>query len=81
VPKSIDYFFSIGSPWSYLGLDTLEELAERHVVEIKPYLATVIEAASFRAIVRKPVALMARRISSVGPSFAASRFSLMTDQL
>ncbi|RLL74380.1 2-hydroxychromene-2-carboxylate isomerase [Ochrobactrum soli] len=43
MPKTIDYFFSIGSPWSYLGLDTLEELAEQHVVEIKPYLATVIE--------------------------------------
>lgn len=41
--KTIDYFFSIGSPWSYLGLDALEELAERHVVQIKPHLATVIE--------------------------------------
>lgn len=43
MPKTIEYFFSIGSPWSYLGLDTLEELSSRHLVEIKPHLATVIE--------------------------------------
>jgi len=43
VAKTVEYFFSIGSPWSYLGLDTLEELSSRHLVEIKPYLATIIE--------------------------------------
>ena len=43
MPKTVEYFFSIGSPWSYLGLDTLEELSSRHLVEIKPHLATVIE--------------------------------------
>ncbi|MGN6450378.1 MAG: 2-hydroxychromene-2-carboxylate isomerase [Brucella intermedia] len=41
--KTVEYFFSVGSPWSYLGLDTLEELAARHLVEIKPYLTTIIE--------------------------------------
>lgn len=41
--KTIDYFFSIGSPWSYLGLDILEELASQNNAVIKPYLATVIE--------------------------------------
>ncbi|MBA8846203.1 2-hydroxychromene-2-carboxylate isomerase [Ochrobactrum sp. RH1CCR137] len=41
--KTIEYFFSIGAPWSYLGLDTLEELAARYLVEIKPYLTTIIE--------------------------------------
>jgi 2-hydroxychromene-2-carboxylate isomerase len=41
--KSIEYFFSIGSPWSYIGLDAFVDLAERHQVEIEPFLATVIE--------------------------------------
>ncbi|MGU3399977.1 2-hydroxychromene-2-carboxylate isomerase [Brucellaceae bacterium D45D] len=41
--KTIEYFFSIGSPWSYLGLDVLEQLARSHGATIKPYLATVIE--------------------------------------
>lgn len=41
--KSIDYFFSIGSPWSYIGLDRLQQLADEHQASITPYLATVIE--------------------------------------
>ncbi len=41
--KTIDYFFSIGSPWAYLGFDSLIDLATRNEVEIKPYLATIIE--------------------------------------
>lgn len=41
--KSIDYFFSIGSPWSFIGLETLAALARRHGAEITPYLATVVE--------------------------------------
>lgn len=41
--NTIEYFFSIGSPWSYLGLDILEELARSNGATIKPYLATVIE--------------------------------------
>lgn len=43
MPKTIDYFFSIGSPWSHIGFDTLVGLATRHGAQIKPYLATVIE--------------------------------------
>jgi len=43
VTKSIDYFFSIGSPWSFIGLETLAALARRHEAEITPYLATVVE--------------------------------------
>nr|WP_298100897.1 DsbA family protein [uncultured Shinella sp.] len=41
--KTIDYFFSIGSPWSYLGFDTFVGIAARHGAEIRPYLTTVIE--------------------------------------
>lgn len=41
--KTIDYFFSIGSPWSYIGLDVFTDLALRNGIEIRPFLATVIE--------------------------------------
>lgn len=41
--KSIDYFFSIGSPWSFIGLEAFAALARRHEAEITPYLATVVE--------------------------------------
>lgn len=41
--KTIDYFFSIGSPWSYIGLEPFLALATDNGVVIKPYLATVIE--------------------------------------
>ncbi len=41
--KTIDYFFSIGSPWAYLGLDTLVDLAAKHEARITPYLTTIIE--------------------------------------
>ncbi len=41
--RTIDYFFSIGSPWSHIGFDTLVGLAARHGAEIRPYLATIIE--------------------------------------
>ncbi|OCP15750.1 MULTISPECIES: DsbA family protein [unclassified Ensifer] len=41
--KRIDYFFSIGSPWSFIGLEAFVALARQHDAEIKPYLATVVE--------------------------------------
>lgn len=41
--KLVEYFFSIGSPWSYIGLDTFAELAAKKDVVIKPYLTTVVE--------------------------------------
>ena len=36
--KSIDYFFSAGSPWSYLGHQRFAEMATRHgaTVQVKP---------------------------------------------
>ncbi|MGO4439254.1 2-hydroxychromene-2-carboxylate isomerase [Rhizobium sp. RAF56] len=41
--KLVEYFFSIGSPWSYIGLDAFAELAANNDVVIKPYLTTVVE--------------------------------------
>lgn len=41
--KIIDYFFSVGSPWSYIGFDAFIDLAAKNDVEIKPYLTTVVE--------------------------------------
>jgi 2-hydroxychromene-2-carboxylate isomerase len=43
VTKVIEYFFSIGSPWSFIGFDAFLDLARRHELEIKPHLATVVE--------------------------------------
>ncbi len=40
--KTIDYFFGIGSPWSYIGLDPRVELAERSGAEVRPYLIPLI---------------------------------------
>ncbi|WP_331376079.1 2-hydroxychromene-2-carboxylate isomerase [Sinorhizobium chiapasense] len=41
--KTVDYFFSIGSPWSFIGLEAFVALAREHGAEIKPFLSTVIE--------------------------------------
>lgn len=41
--KIIDYFFSIGSPWSFIGLEAFIALAEREGAEIRPLLTTVVE--------------------------------------
>lgn len=41
--RIVDYFFSIGSPWSYIGLDSFVDLAAKGNVEIRPYLTTVVE--------------------------------------
>jgi len=41
--KTIDYFFSISSPWSFIGLDAFVALADREGAEIKPFLTTVVE--------------------------------------
>jgi 2-hydroxychromene-2-carboxylate isomerase len=41
--RTIDYFFSIGSPWSFIGLDTFIELVRKNGLEIRPYLTTVVE--------------------------------------
>lgn len=41
--RTVEYFFSVGSPWSYIGFDAFLDLARKHEVEIKPYLTTVVE--------------------------------------
>lgn len=41
--KQIDYFFGLGSPWAYIGLDAFTELAARYKVQIKPYVIPLIE--------------------------------------
>lgn len=41
--KTIEYFFSIGSPWSFIGLEAFVALAAREGAEIKPFLTTVVE--------------------------------------
>ncbi|WP_116131421.1 2-hydroxychromene-2-carboxylate isomerase [Tropicimonas sp. IMCC34043] len=40
MPKPIDFFFAIGSPYVYLGLDPIAELASRHdvLLEARPAL-------------------------------------------
>jgi 2-hydroxychromene-2-carboxylate isomerase len=43
VTKVVEYFFSIGSPWSFIGLDNFLDLARRYEFGIEPRLATVIE--------------------------------------
>lgn len=43
VTKIIDYVFSIGSPWSYIGLEPFLDLAEKTGAEIRPYLTIVLE--------------------------------------
>ncbi|MGO7778438.1 2-hydroxychromene-2-carboxylate isomerase, partial [Rhizobium johnstonii] len=34
--KSVEYSFSIGSPWSYIGFDAFAELAAKKDVVITP---------------------------------------------
>lgn len=34
MPKSIDYYLSLRSPWAYLGSTRLEEIAARHGAEV-----------------------------------------------
>jgi 2-hydroxychromene-2-carboxylate isomerase len=39
----IDYFFSLGSPWAYLGFQPLQELAAAHGATIIPHHIPLIE--------------------------------------
>ncbi len=41
--KSIDYFFSIGSPWAYIGLEAFAALANEHDATITPHVIPLIE--------------------------------------
>jgi 2-hydroxychromene-2-carboxylate isomerase len=41
--KTIDYFFGIGSPWAFIGLEPFAALAAKHGASIRPYLIPLIE--------------------------------------
>jgi 2-hydroxychromene-2-carboxylate isomerase len=41
--KTIDYFFGIGSPWAFIGLEPFTALAEHYGAEIRPYVIPLIE--------------------------------------
>lgn len=41
--KTIDYFFAIGSPWAYIGLEPFAALAGEYGATIRPYVVPVIE--------------------------------------
>lgn len=39
----IDYFFGIGSPWAYVGLDAFAALATQHGASVEPHVIPLIE--------------------------------------
>jgi 2-hydroxychromene-2-carboxylate isomerase len=41
--KTIDYFFGIGSPWAFIGLEPFAVLASQHGASIRPYVIRLIE--------------------------------------
>lgn len=41
--KTIDYFFGIGSPWAFIGLEPFATLASQHGTSIRPYVISLIE--------------------------------------
>jgi len=41
--KTIDYFFGIGSPWAFIGLEPFAVLAAQHGASIRPYVIPLIE--------------------------------------
>lgn len=41
--QKIDYFFGLGSPWAYVGLDAFEALARAQGAEIVPHVIGLIE--------------------------------------
>ena len=38
MPKVIEYYYALASPWSYLGNDLLRDIATRHGVVIDPFI-------------------------------------------
>lgn len=41
--KTIDYFFGIGSPWAFIGLEPFGALAARYSAEIRPFIIPLVE--------------------------------------
>jgi 2-hydroxychromene-2-carboxylate isomerase len=50
----IEYFFSISSPWAYLGSGRLVTLAESHGLRIKPLMMTNIDEHGWIPLKSKP---------------------------
>ncbi|HEX8044420.1 2-hydroxychromene-2-carboxylate isomerase [Rhizobium sp.] len=41
--KTIDYFFGIGSPWAFIGLEPFTALATRFGADIRPFVIPLVE--------------------------------------
>lgn len=41
--KNIDYFFGIGSPWAFIGLEAFTALAAKHGASIRPFVIPLVE--------------------------------------
>jgi 2-hydroxychromene-2-carboxylate isomerase len=50
----IEYFFSISSPWAYLGTERLIALAARARIRIKPLLISAVEENGWIPLKKKP---------------------------
>jgi 2-hydroxychromene-2-carboxylate isomerase len=50
----IEYFFSISSPWAYLGAERLVALAGRHNLRVRPLLMTTIDEHGWIPLKNKP---------------------------
>ena len=56
MPQSIEYYFSISSPWAYLGLERLIALGQRTNVTIEPLPITTIDEHGWIPMKRKSAA-------------------------
>jgi 2-hydroxychromene-2-carboxylate isomerase len=63
---TIEYFFSISSPWAYLGTERLIALAERAQVGIKPFLITTIDEHGWVPLKKKTPARQRYGASEIG---------------
>lgn len=41
--QKIEYFFGLGSPWAYIGLDSFVALAKAKGAQIEPHVIGLIE--------------------------------------
>lgn len=64
--QMIEYFFSITSPWAYLGSGRLIALAERAQMPIKPLIITAIDENGWIPLKRKPPARQRYVVSEIG---------------
>jgi 2-hydroxychromene-2-carboxylate isomerase len=62
----IEYFFSITSPWAYLGSERLIALAQRTRVRIKPLLITSVDENGWIPLKKKPPVRQRYVLSEIG---------------